>query len=202
MPLQSSKNKEVQRFLNHVTRECEKHDVKLDIRAADYIWCDKIRVSGYFDGDERVLAVAEKNKMSLYILVHEYAHMTQWLDQNSIWYANKTDHIRFDEWLAGKEVPEIHQIINEVRDLELDNEKRSVKLIKRFKLPIDVNHYRRQANSYLFFYEHIKNTRKWCKPHNRPYNNKKVVAVCPTRFLPNYETYFKKVQHIYEMEEI
>ena len=193
----------VVKFVEYVEDQCDIHNVKLDIRNTKYIWCNGARVSGFFEeGEPATLRVSGKHTMALEIFIHEYSHMTQWLDKNSIWYEDSLDHNKLAPWLAGKRVHHINDIIDEIRDLEVDNEKRTVKLMKKFKLPIDIKAYIKQANAYMFFHEHLKNTRRWSTPKNSPYKNKRITNAMPDRFVRDYTTYFEKVRHIYEEENI
>ena len=198
----STKNPEVVAFVKYVKELCNEHGVKLDIRNTNYIWCDGSRVSGYFDGSNKELRMAGNIPNALSIFVHEFSHMTQWLEEGSIWHTCSDDLIKLDAWLAGKRVNRIIGIIDEIRDLEDDNERRAVKIIKKHKLPIPIKDYIRAANSYIFFHEHLKRTRRWAKPTNRPYDNKNILSVCPDKFLDDYPKYFEKIAHVYEAEKI
>jgi len=86
--------------------------------------------------------------------------------------------------------------------LERNNEMRSVRLINEWGLSIDVDKYIKKANSYLMFYNWMKQTRRWCKPNNMPYHNKRVVAAMPTNFKMDYTKLPKKFETIYREENI
>ncbi len=60
--------------------------------------------------------------------------------------------------------------------MELDNEKRSVAIIKAWDLPIDVKTYTQKANAYIQFYNWMFFTRRWCTPQNSPYKNPKTAS--------------------------
>ena len=83
-------------------------------------------------------------------------------------------------------------------DLELDNEKRSVQLIKDFNLPINIEKYTRCANAYVLFYNWMLTSRKWCKPGNTPYSNKAVVAACSPKFNMRYDQLSAKMRLAFE----
>ena len=91
------------------------------------------------------------------------------------------------EWLDGENHRNITKHISVARDLELDNEKRSVKLIKKFKLPIDVKLYIKKANAYVLFYNYMLITRRWCKPNNSPSRNPILLAECSDKFDMRYD---------------
>ena len=195
--------KNIEAFIEHVKSECKKHNIKLVMRNVSYLkLSDGIRCSGYFDEEERVLAVAMKKDIWLGVLVHEYAHLTQWVDDCEAWRKGCKGLPKVDEWLAGKKVRGIKQALAYSRDLELDNEKRSVKLIKKWKLPIDVKNYIQRANAYVQFYNYMYFSKKWCKPGNSPYTNEVIVNSMPTIFRMNYETMSDKYKQLYKQENI
>jgi len=203
MSIYNSKNPNVRRFIDHVESLCEKHKVTLDIRKSKFIWLDGAQVAGYFDALEPEIRVAGESNKSVGILVHEFAHMLQWLDKKSIWYTGiSIDQDRFWEWLAGKRVNNIDKIVDAIIQNERDNEIRTVKLIKKFNLPIDVSQYTREANAYLLLYHHVKNTRIWTSAKPKPAHIRRELRnACPDKFLPNYSEYakyFEQVRHIYE----
>ena len=193
--------KNIEAFIQHVKSECKKHKIKLVMRNVSYLkLSDGIRCSGYFDEEERVLAVAMKKDMWLGVLVHEYAHLTQWLENCEAWRKGCKGLPKVDEWLTGKKVRGIKQALAYSRNLELDNEKRSVKLIKKWKLPIDIKDYVKRANAYVQFYNYLYYSKKWCRPNNSPYDNKSIVDSMPTTFRMNYETMSDKYKQLYKQE--
>jgi hypothetical protein len=143
------------------------------------------------------LVVAKKDPNWLMTLVHEYGHLTQWIDQTKEWKDSyNIDNV--DDWLNGKEVPNIKKALSVTRDLELDNEKRAVKLIKQWNLPIDVKVYTRKANAYVQFYNYLYYTRSWCHPANSPARNPKVWKKMPASFRMNYEIIEEKYFKIFQ----
>ena len=158
--------------------------------------------SGYFDEIEKKLVVAGKKNIWLGVLVHEYAHLTQWVDGCKEWIEGCEGLPKVDEWLAGKRVHNIQKHLARSRDLELDNEKRSVKLIKKYKLPIDIKSYVQRANAYVQFYNWMFYTRKWSSEKNSPYCNPNVYEQMPTTFRMNYKTMSDKYKQIYKQNKI
>lgn len=56
---------------------------------------------------------------------------------------------------------EIETIFKRVQDMELDCERNTVKLIKKYELNIDVQQYICEANIYLYFYSYARKNRCW-----------------------------------------
>lgn len=197
-------NRNRKQFIELVKNECKKHGIRCDLRPVKYLKLSgNIMCSGYFDETNKILACATKSKDWFYILVHEYAHLTQWVDNCEPWKRVSDNYsIDFvDRWLNGRYVREPEKHINLVRDLELDNEKRTVKLIKKFGLG-DYKTYTKKANAYLLFYNYMKITRRWSSPKNSPYRNKIVISVMSDGFRMNYDKLSKRVKEAFEKAKI
>jgi len=196
-------NPKIKNFVDHVKRECRRKGIKFDLRPCKYVkMSESIKCSGWFDTENMALVVAGKHSMALDVLVHEYGHFTQWDENIPIWNAADVSMGYVDEWLAGTEVRNIKKWLGLSRDLELDNEKRSVALIKKFDLPIDTKEYTRKANAYVQFYNWMYYSRRWCKPTNSPYKNSTVLDAMPDKFNMNYKTLSYKVYKAFEASEI
>lgn len=191
-------------FIKHVKLECKKHNVKCILKNTKTVKLtdDNDRCSGYFD--EENLVVAMKRPDAIQILVHEYCHLTQWVEQCDLWVASvkNESHDKLYRWLAGEEVKGIEKAISICRDLELDNEKRAVKVIKRFNLPVDIDIYIKKANAYVQYYNYILLSRKWCNPKNTPYKNERLVEAMSTKFNMDYSKLTNKLLKIFEEEKI
>ena len=191
-------------FIKHVKSECKKHNVNCILKNTKTIKLtdSNDKCSGYFD--EENLVVAMNRPDALQILVHEYGHLTQWVEQCDLWVASikNNSHDKLYRWLAGENVRGIEKAIAICRDLELDNEKRSVKIIKKFNLPIDTNTYIKTANAYVQFYNYLLISRKWCKPNNSPYKNKHLLEAMSSKFNMNYNRLTNKLLKIFKEEKI
>lgn len=186
-----------QQFVDFVSEECKKHGVKFKLKKSSYVKLSgNIKCSGWFDGVKKELVVAGGSTQWLSVLVHEYGHLTQWAENAKVW--KEADNIsNIDEWLNGKDVPEIKKALAKTRDLELDNEKRSVKLIKEWNLPIDTKEYTQKANAYVQFYNYLYYTRRWCTPTNSPYKNPAIYKKMPTIFKMNYKKLSEKYMKVF-----
>lgn len=199
-----SKNKKVTDFIQHVKEHCKEVGIKCDIRPVKYlVLSGNIRCSGYFCEETMKLVVAGKSKDWLGILVHEYAHLTQWQDKRTdIWKTGSIGVTHLDDWLGGKKIRSVKKAIEWSRDLELDNEKRSVKLIKKWKLPIDLNDYIKKANAYIQFYNWMRYSKRWSRPGNAPYSNKVIYEAMPPNFRMNYKKMSDKYLKLYKEQNI
>ena len=190
-------------FIKHVKNHCKELGVKCDIRNVSYVkYSSNARCSGWFDSENKKLVVAIKSHDGFSVLVHEYAHITQWQDNIPLWKPTMNSLVRLDEWLSGNEVRNIRKHLSNCRDLELDNEKRSVKLIKEWGLSIDIPDYIKKANAYVMFYNWMYYTRRWSTTKNSPYKNQKVLDVMSPKFNMGYNKMSKKVYKVFSEQNI
>ena len=197
-------NKKDRDFIEMVKSECKRLGVKCKIKDVKYLKLSpKIRCSGYFDDEKSpVLAAAMNQKDAMEILVHEYCHMTQWSEGISLWKEASVSIAKIDEWLGGKSVRGLEKAFQQAIELELDNEKRSVKAIKKFGLSVDTDLYTKTANTYLQFYNWMKISRKWSNPNNQPYKNKRLIEAMPSHFRMDYSKLSPKIEKIFREENI
>ena len=196
-------DKNTQAFIDHVKKECKKHGIKASLRNTKYVKLSgNIKCSGYFDDENRVLVCSMNRPDFLEILAHEYCHLTQYVDKIELWDAVNVSMPLLDEWLSGEEVEDIDQHISKCRDLELDNEKRTVEVIKKFDLNMDLDHYVRKANAYVQFYNYMKHSRRWCTPERSPYTNKRVISSMSNQFDMEYSEIPQDIKQIFIEEKI
>ena len=190
-------------FIEHVKSHCKENGIKVILRPTQYIkLSNNIKCSGWFDEEKMELVCAKNRGDFLDILVHEYSHFTQWIDQCEPWLKGYYGLTYVEEWLSGKEVRNIKKHLASSRDLELDNEKRASKLIDKFNLSIDKDNYIKKANAYVQFYNWMYVSRRWSKPGNTPYTNKIIIEAMPNTFHMNYSRMSKKVFKAFEASGI
>jgi len=175
------------KFIKHVKEECKKHGVRLRLAKTKRVRSGGY-VSGYFDDEEPSLVVAMGNPNWVEILLHEFCHMQQWLEDSDIW-RNSIVSTGEDAWtvmsrhLRGEEIKQslLDEAYGMVIRCERDCDMRAVRMMKKFRLPIDTKEYIRQSNSYHYFYHAVKKTGKWYGKIPI-YKNPDVVALCPDTF--------------------
>lgn len=190
---------EVEDFMLATKQYASENDIEMKLKFADSVSMGSLKVNGYFCNAERVLAVA-LGRMSkpkpmtewLSTFVHESCHMDQYLENSRVWThtimgCNPSELI--DLWM--REVVELkprvlQQMILGVLNLELDCERRSVKKIKKQKLPIDIEEYTQKANSYVYFYHMVGQRREWYHIGTEPYNVPAVWQAMPKTFANDY----------------
>lgn len=151
-------------FLDYVRGECAATGVKLRLLATDSQPGD---VAGVFDDAKKTLTVCVHNDDWLILLAHELSHLHQWRYKSRAWTGiNEAVDGVFDPWLAGKDGFTDRQLDKAVRVIlrcELDAERRTARLIKRFRLG-DLSEHARRANAYLWSYPEARKRREFRVP--------------------------------------
>ncbi len=124
---------------------------------------DGVQVGGYFDEDNKTLAVATGRRKDswLGVMLHEYCHLTQWVEDQPMWRAYRSE---MWEWLEGKRIRDPAGAVRSVQAVEEDCERRAMRLARELQAPINLETYARGANAYIHFHNTIADTRKWYRP--------------------------------------
>jgi len=152
-------------------------------------------VNGYmieYPKPQLAVATGKDTALWLPILVHESSHLDQYLEGDKTWKDSYVPGTTIETveiltlWFEQKielSTDQLDEYVWRSRDVELDCERRTVAKIKAFNLPIDTVSYTQKANSYIFFYTAMRETRSWYIPGKEPYNLPEVWSLCPTVFL-------------------
>ena len=174
--LDSVHDQNSKRFISHVIRTCIKNKIKfITIPDAGEI------VLGGFNDFDRTLEITESSSENvLGILVHEYCHMLQYVQKSPIYfstYRGLDPTTVVTNWLNGIDYSEktLDACFLLCKKLEFDCDIRAVEQIKKWNLPIDINHYIKCAIGYSYYYDHLRYTRRQGK--NVAYE-KKCVLKC------------------------
>lgn len=125
------------------------------------------------------------------IFAHEYCHFIQWKEKSAEWdhYRKNVSSSVYDKIFNNEPVDEekMIQCLEACKQLELDCERRTVELLKKHKVPIDLKKYIRGANAYIHFYNHARYYREWYDLDKVPYYLKNLYAHAPTSFRGSYD---------------
>jgi hypothetical protein len=163
----SSDDQNVQDFLDLVHSSLKKMKFKL-VLTIDNLFVGKSSVSGYFDEVDKVIKISILDEDFLEVLVHEFCHFLQFSEGDPKYtrlFLNGENML--DElwsWLDGygeMETKRKNLIFNSVIEMERDCEKRTIELIKKYSLPIDLDNYKNNAIMYLYYYTYAKKFRTW-----------------------------------------
>lgn len=209
-PRLSEQPQRIKDFIQYVRQVCKMHNVDLYLgRGNRVVYPDapethkkdadrkekeaRAMGAGYWqepeegEGAKLGVAMGRDRWMWLGTLAHELCHLMQWLECEPTYCSTMPDGedagFIIDDWLAGKEFDKrtIKEAVQITVDVELDNEIRTVRLIKKFKLPINIKKYIQAANCYLFFHQVMFENRTW---YNKRMFDPEIIAHMPDHFLP------------------
>lgn len=180
--VESISDVQTKRFVSHVIRTCIANDIKFNTNPVD----EEDDVLGGFNDSARTLEISESTSPNILgVLVHEYSHMIQWIEKDPIFTATykKLDPTTVvDRWLKGKDysIKTLDECFHRVKTLEFDCDKRAVKEIIKWKLPIDIDFYIKSAIAYSYYYDYLRHTRNQGK--NAPYESEEVLELIKPDF--------------------
>ena len=166
---------------------------------------EKDKSSGYWDDTyiNPILCCSVSGKVDEWmpVFVHEYNHYRQWKEKSKEW--KQTDklctndtYVRIIE--GGMDQIGIDAYFNAMRDLELDCEKRTVSLLKKYKIQIDTKDYIKKANAYIHFYNYMKQYKRWYPDNKEPHLTPEIYNKCSCRFYKSYDNIPKELLTVYQ----
>lgn len=176
------------KFLELVLKDCKKHGVKVNIIPKRRYKLSKFEaVVGLWDEENLSITVAAHNDDWLTTLAHEYSHFCQWKNNEHSGDEIDDAYADFDEWVEGKtELSEqrLNEIITMIQYCELDCEKKTLELIKKYNLFDKPSLYVKKANAYILSYEVIKITKTIFD--QSAHGSRKILKLMPDTFIENF----------------
>ncbi len=200
-------DKHIDKFLRDLQRRCKKYNITFLMSGLDYVKFGSGKSNGFFNPEtnEMAISIGKPVKKWLNTLVHESCHFDQWVQNCKEWRAmnnERTDACtQLFEWLEDERKLSDEKAIKMasiMRDLELDNERRTIEKIKKYNLPIDIKEYAKGAGAYVMFYNYIGKHKKWYKIGKEPYHNKKIQRLMPTNLRGKYDVLTPKLEKLYK----
>lgn len=193
---------EKQEFVKYVRKFCKEYGIK-----CFFYKKEKFKDSDgsfYINKQSKNLFVATGSELWFNTLIHEFCHVLQFVDGDFITNKESESLEIYDSWLLNKceDKSLVRDSVSVILRVESDCERRSIKLIKEFDLPVDIIQYTKWANiilySYLYGYKH----RFWPKSILAP--NYPEWNIVPTnldreyKYLPRYmENFLTKIHNIW-----
>jgi hypothetical protein len=176
---------EVQSFVEQVKAELHSYGFRLYFGRGKTVNGGGWRAVGYFCDRRREIRVARARSDWLDILIHEYAHFRQWVEQPACVYnADARASTVVDGYLHRKRKVApglLRKAFARVMAFERDAEMRAVAIAKAKGLPVDPKNYIRHANLYIYSHHLMRDTGKW-KAHRSPHQSWKIVQAMPSDF--------------------
>ena len=145
-------------------------------------------LSGYFQLDPiPELFVAMKAPHWQAILVHEYCHFLQYIENEDVFnqYNKSKDVLLLDSHLNEQKRMDNalkYKAVKLTVDMELSCENRVIKLIRAHKLEIDIKEYIKNGNAYLYWHYCLLHKDKWTNKDVRKGYTSKVLGHMPIKY--------------------
>lgn len=176
---------EVSKFVEQVRTELVSYGFRLCFGRGRLVNGGGWRAAGYFCDRERVIRVARGRSDWLDILIHEYAHFRQWVEQPAgVYNADAAACIVVEGYLHRGKTPTpavLRRAFGRVMAMERDAEMRAVRIAKTYSLPIDEEQYARHANLYIYSYHLMRDTGRW-RSDSDPHRSWRLVDMMPSTF--------------------
>ncbi len=156
------KKRDALAFLDHARGECAAAGVSLRLEARPEARGGFV---GSFCDERRVLHVCVERADWLGVLAHELSHLRQFIERPAFFRGAIAEVNTFESWVLGKlprlKARRLRTITRAIQRLELDAERRALKMIRTFNLLDDVSGYVRKANFYVWQHEIARRVGKW-----------------------------------------
>lgn len=193
--------KQEQEILRMVKQACKEYNITLYLANAKSVRDRKCKCGGYFSSDDKKIAVAMKNERWALILLHEYFHMQQWIENCNVWVLSNRLRIDYlNDYLTNIKVnkEKLSIAINRTMFLEFDCEKRTINYLKKIGIKKNIiQNEIQKANSYILFYLYVKKNQIWDVPTHAKHI-KKIWQACPKKFNYKFETSYQRLEHLYD----
>ncbi len=197
----SSSNENLQTFLDYVDKKLKRHRFKLKL-SVDELEVNGNSVGGMFDSDLRELVIDFQQEDWLETLVHEFSHFLLYLKNDRKQNKKECEAAEFLwgwlEFSVEAKNPEIKKHLEVVRKMELGAEKMSVKLIKKYKLNVNVSDYIKKANVYVYFYNFVYLHRTWLRDDVGIESMEELLAIVPDTFTMKYNKFDRNLLDLYK----
>jgi hypothetical protein len=178
-------NSRTKQFVEQVKAELHSYGFRLCFGRGKMVNGGGWRAAGFFCDRQRVLRVARDRPDWLDILLHEYAHFRQWVEQPAgVYNADGAAAKIVDGYLhRGKTVPRavLRKAFNRVMTFERDAEMRALTIAKTHGLPVDPVAYAKHANLYIYSHHLMLESGRW-KPVRNLHSSWKVMRMMPKDF--------------------
>ncbi len=168
------RDKRTNDFVKHVRSVAGHCRVRIILRKQKKLFLCKEKLNGYFSEPDAnssgLIEVAVNRPRSKWLgcLAHEFGHMCQWFFDMPVYrncnlgkYGDAADVI--DKWGTGKDYPDyiVDKAFDAVRAIEKDADEKAALYIEEWRLPVDLNIYKKDADNYDYSYMMMQTNRKW-----------------------------------------
>lgn len=179
--MNNCQRKRVENFLGHAILDMIEYGVNIKTTNKKHF---NDKTSGSFCSEPLEFRYATgKDSLEdwLGVFVHEYAHFKQWRNGAAIWHDEEANKAYTDYFCYNYKTTKKRQII--VQSLEQDCEKRAVKIMRDFDLPINIDKYIQLSNVYIWYYNAVTKKKSWGNSNVSLSEITEAAKMCPTYFI-------------------
>lgn len=124
-----------------------------------------------------------KNDFDFYIPVflHEYCHFLQWKNKSIYFIEGIKSTEQYYKWLNHQQEEVDIKDLRNIQKMELDCDRRAIKIINKYELDIDLQQYIQESNSYIISHNYVHEKRKYFSSF--PYAKDCVKCLVPSKHL-------------------
>lgn len=168
--LSSITDKRVKKFFKYILAELDKHGITLHLDAN--LSQIGAKTAGYYcNFDKEIRCFVDTGSLQwLSTLAHEISHASQSLENGGSkeWLDFEDLELTMEDIQVKKKLPpSLGRFRRVMVALEHDADTRAVELIKKFKLPVDLIQYQKEANYILYCYVYLCRRRVWPELKNK-----------------------------------
>lgn len=177
------------KFVNHIRNHLKEHGFVLVFGRGKSLNVGKSRCDGYFLAEKQFkeIRVAGKNRNWLNVLAHEYCHFLQWLETSEA-ELKKESAAQFivHEVSTGYTTRrwtkrQVTNAFKTIQAMERDCEIRTVRLLKEWGIPFNVDQYIRRANLYVYMHHMWRIYQQQASKFD-PETSRKIIRMMPNNF--------------------
>jgi len=129
--------------------------------------------------------------------IHEYCHFKQWKEQTEIWKNGVASDTLFTRYINFESNDYSLKDLLNIQLLEIDCEQRVLQEIQKYKLPVKLAKYIKEANSYIYSYNIMYEQRNY--DDHVDYHDSRLLELVPAELLTveNVQKRIPKYDEIY-----
>jgi|688.fasta_scaffold323875_1 hypothetical protein len=176
-------------FVSHIRNHLKEYGFSLIFGRGKSLNVGNARCDGYFlaEGNYKEIRVARGNKHWVNVLAHEYCHFLQWMETTTA-QLKRESRAQFivHEISTGYTTRrwskrQVTYAFKTIQAMERDCEIRTVKLLKEWGIPFNVDLYIRRANLYVYMHHMWRIYQQQASKFD-PESSRKIIRMMPNNF--------------------
>ena len=154
---------DVNAFIGMAITEMMRKGVRIEIRECKKFrphHCSYFSTSNWHKKPEFFIIYEKGESNSIFTtFVHEYCHFLQWKMKTPVFIESTPSLSKLQKWLNRDRKKLSMKHIRLIQRMELDCDRKALAVIHKYELPVDIDAYIQEANSYILSYNYIHELR-------------------------------------------